>query len=481
MPSYKQQLSFPENSAGLLLNLAYGAVLQLGWTCRYSGDNTLVAYTLKSWNNNEQEILIETANNALTVTSSMLHGEAFDITGKNKKNVTGFMEAFAQIRSIRTQPDPAWGEALDKIKEETIVVAKEAEQSAAEVDKIMNLSAGSRYITYGIIGINIIVFLLMAVSGVHLLNPESNDLIRWGANFKPLTMNGEWWRLISCVFVHIGIIHLLFNMYALYSAGVYLEPMLGKIRYISAYLCTGVVASIASLWWHKQNIVSAGASGAIFGMYGVFLALLSTNLIPKQIRKSLLQSIAIFVVYNLVYGMQSGVDNAAHIGGLLSGLATGYLYYLDLGKKVNIGKNVITAGVMLLTIAGTWLFLQKFSDDSVRFSQLFTEYSKQEELALTPLRNTDNMTAAEFKNQLEKNSLPAWNRNHELIQQMEQLRLPDNLKQYFNNLKIYTGLRKEETELLIKAQNEPAGTYDSRLEEISQKLREILKEMEGKG
>jgi rhomboid protease GluP len=481
MPSYKQQLSFPENSAGLLLNLAYGAVLQLGWTCRYSGDNTLVAYTPKSWNNNEQEILIETANNALTVTSSMLHGEAFDITGKNKKNVTGFMEAFAQIRSIRTQPDPAWGEALDKIKEETIVVAKEAEQSAAEVDKIMNLSAGSRYITYGIIGINIIVFLLMAVSGVHLLNPESNDLIRWGANFKPLTMNGEWWRLISCVFVHIGIIHLLFNMYALYSAGVYLEPMLGKIRYISAYLCTGVVASIASLWWHKQNIVSAGASGAIFGMYGVFLALLSTNLIPKQIRKSLLQSIAIFVVYNLVYGMQSGVDNAAHIGGLLSGLATGYLYYLDLGKKVNIGKNVITAGVMLLTIAGTWLFLQKFSDDSVRFSQLFTEYSKQEELALTPLRNTDNMTAAEFKNQLEKNSLPAWNRNHELIQQMEQLRLPDNLKQYFNNLKIYTGLRKEETELLIKAQNEPAGTYDSRLEEISQKLREILKEMEGKG
>jgi rhomboid protease GluP len=481
MPSYKQQLSFPENSAGLLLNLAYGAVLQLGWTCRYSGDNTLVAYTPKSWNNNEQEILIETANNALTVTSSMLHGEAFDITGKNKKNVTGFMEAFAQIRSIRTQPDPAWGEALDKIKEETIVVAKEAEQSAAEVDKIMNLSAGSRYITYGIIGINIIVFLLMAVSGVHLLNPESNDLIRWGANFKPLTMNGEWWRLISCVFVHIGIIHLLFNMYALYSAGVYLEPMLGKIRYISAYLCTGVVASIASLWWHKQNIVSAGASGAIFGMYGVFLALLSTNLIPKQIRKSLLQSIGIFVVYNLVYGMQSGVDNAAHIGGLLSGLATGYLYYLDLGKKVNIGKNVITAGVMLLTIAGTWLFLQKFSDDSVRFSQLFTEYSKQEELALTPLRNTDNMTAAEFKNQLEKNSLPAWNRNHELIQQMEQLRLPDNLKQYFNNLKIYTGLRKEETELLIKAQNEPAGTYDSRLEEISQKLREILKEMEGKG
>jgi rhomboid protease GluP len=480
MPSYKQDFSLPGQNAGLLLNLAYGAVLQLGWTCRYSGDNTLVAYTPKSWKNNEQEILIETADNVLTVTSSLVYGEAFDMTGKNKKHVAEFIRAFEQIKSFHAQPNPAWREALDKIRQETVVAAKEQAQSAAEVDKIMNLSAGSRYITYGIIGINVIIFLLMAIGGVHLLNPESNDLIRWGANFKPLTMNGEWWRLISCVFVHIGIIHILFNMYALYSVGVYLEPMLGKIRYISAYLCTGVVASIASLWWHKQNIVSAGASGAIFGMYGVFLALLSTNLIPKQIRKSLLQSIGIFVVYNLVYGMKSGVDNAAHAGGLISGLATGYLYYLDLGKKVNIGKNVITAGVMLLTIAGTWLFLQKFSDDSVRFSQLFTEYSKQEELALTPLRNTDNMTAAEFKNQLEKNSLPAWNKNYELIQQMERLRLPENLKEFLNNLKNYTGLRKEETELLIKAQDESEGSYNSELENVSQKIEELLKKMEGK-
>src|SRR5689334_12007874 len=92
-------------------------------------------------------------------------------------------------------------------------------------------------------------------------------------------------RMITNVFVHIGILHLLFNMYGLYFVGRFLEPMLGKVRYITAYFCAGVIASLVSLYWHRnENIVSAGASGAIFGMYGVFLALLTTHLIPKSVR-----------------------------------------------------------------------------------------------------------------------------------------------------------------------------------------------------
>ena len=178
----------------------------------------------------------------------------------------------------------------------------------------------------------------MVAIGVSLISPTGEDIINWGGNFSPYTTSGDWWRLITCVFVHIGIIHLLFNMYALYTIGVYLEPMLGKTKYIVAYLCTGVFASLVSLWWHETPVASAGASGAIFGMYGLFLALLSTNLIPKQVRSQLLQSIGIFVFYNLVYGMRSGVDNAAHIGGLVSGLMIGYIYYLQLQKKRGIQR-----------------------------------------------------------------------------------------------------------------------------------------------
>ena len=136
-----------------------------------------------------------------------------------------------------------------------------------------------------------------------ILQPDTSLLLEWGANYKPLTLNGEIWRLFTCIFEHIGIIHLVMNMYALLYAGIFLERLLGRIRFITAYIVSGICASMISLWWH-HNVVSAGASGAIFGMYGVFLSLLLTNLIEKETRKSMLSSIGIFIGYNLLFGMR---------------------------------------------------------------------------------------------------------------------------------------------------------------------------------
>ncbi|MCH5686962.1 rhomboid family intramembrane serine protease [Niabella sp. W65] len=146
----------------------------------------------------------------------------------------------------------------------------------------------------------------MVANGVHFLNPEGETLVRWGANFKPATLDGQWWRLLTNCFIHIGILHLLLNMYALMYIGSLLEPYLGKARFLTSYLLTGIAASITSLWWHDLTI-SAGASGAIFGMYGLFLAMLTTDLIEKEARKPLLTSIGIFVGYNLLYGLKGAL------------------------------------------------------------------------------------------------------------------------------------------------------------------------------
>jgi len=102
------------------------------------------------------------------------------------------------------------------------------------------------------------------------------------------------------------------NMYALLYISLLLEPHLGRTRFLTVYLLTGLTASLASLWWHNLTI-SAGASGAIFGMYGVFLSMHTTNLIEKSARKALLTSIAVFVGYNILNGLKpnSGIDNAA--------------------------------------------------------------------------------------------------------------------------------------------------------------------------
>ncbi len=178
------------------------------------------------------------------------------------------------------------------------------------------------YITPILININVLVFLIMALSGFGFISFRGNDLLNWGANFRPYTIDSQWWRLLTSVFLHGGLMHLLANMYGLLFVGIFLEPVLGKTKYLIIYLTTGILASIASLWWHDAT-VSVGASGAIFGLYGFFLALLLLKVFPPDFSKTFLVSTSIFIGFNLLMGLTGGIDNAAHIGGLLSGFIIG--------------------------------------------------------------------------------------------------------------------------------------------------------------
>jgi len=192
------------------------------------------------------------------------------------------------------------------------------------------------FITPLIIDLNILVFVIMVLSGVNGLQPDSESLVQWGADYTPYTLGGQWWRMLTSTFLHAGILHLAFNIYAFFYIGLLLEPHLGRWKFTIAYLLTGVLASATSLYWH-DIVVSVGASGAIFGMYGVFLAMLTTNLIHKEKRGPLFRSIGLFIVYNLAFGLTIGalgaIDNAGHIGGLISGLLIGYAFYPVLKKK----------------------------------------------------------------------------------------------------------------------------------------------------
>jgi len=265
------------------------------------------------------------------------------------------------------------------------------------------------------------------------------------------------------------------NMYAFYTAGVYLEPMLGKTKYIAAYLCTGIIAGIVSLWWHKDGVNGAGASGAIFGLYGVFLALLFTNLIPKQVRSALLQSIGIFVVFNIVYGMRSGIDNAAHIGGLLSGMLIGFIFYLELSGKINIRKSMTAVLITILTVAGTWYFLANYKSDAVRIDQLQKEFFVLQDSAMNSLTESEKLIGAARKEKLVNVTLLTWKKNLENLNEMETLSMSTSRKTEQQGIKKYVQLRIEETELLIKAVDAPPGTYNNEIEEIGKKINEAVK------
>jgi rhomboid protease GluP len=210
---------------------------------------------------------------------------------------------------------------------ELALPAEERDTSSAKRAATFNAKFRRSPVTVVLIAVNVAVFLAMVASGVNFVNPKGWDIVRWGGNFTPLTRSGEWWRLVTAMFVHFGVVHLSFNMYALLQVGTYLEPVLGRSRYLLAYFGTGIVASLVSLWFHPDNSVGAGASGAIFGLFGLLLALVTTDLFPKEYAKAMRSNILTLVAINLFLGWQLGLDNAAHIGGLATGLAFGYIYY----------------------------------------------------------------------------------------------------------------------------------------------------------
>jgi membrane associated rhomboid family serine protease len=223
------------------------------------------------------------------------------------------------LSSYETQnlsPEPI-SEEVQKIE----AVKREAENTFQEFIELIRPRRGY-FFTPILMILNILVFLVMVFSGLGFFEFEAEDLLKWGGNYRPYTVNGEWWRLLTCIFVHGGLMHVLANMFGLLLVSIWLEEKLGSIKYLLLYLVTGIVASLASLWWYEAT-VSIGASGAIFGLYGTFLAFLLLKKFPSDFSKSFLSYVSVFIIYNLIVGLMGGTDNAAHIGGLLAGFLIG--------------------------------------------------------------------------------------------------------------------------------------------------------------
>jgi rhomboid protease GluP len=186
--------------------------------------------------------------------------------------------------------------------------------------------------TYILLGINIAVFCYMIFRGVSPSSPTPDQLKYFGATNTELIINGQWYRLLTATFVHVGLLHIATNMWCLWNLGLLGEPLLGPFGLIAVYVLTGVAGNLLSnVFFRDYNSVGAGASGAVFGIAGILIVLLSNKKLPipafelNRLRRSVIQ----FAVLNLIIGIGANftsivrIDNHAHIGGFLSGLALG--------------------------------------------------------------------------------------------------------------------------------------------------------------
>jgi rhomboid protease GluP len=219
-------------------------------------------------------------------------------------------------------------------------------------------------VTNVLVGLNVLVFVLMAFAGAGVFEANGEVAMRWGSNFGPYTVDGQWWRLLTSTFIHFGVFHLGFNMIALYQTGGTAERLFGSGRFLALYLFSGLTGSLASLWWHPATN-GAGASGAIFGVFGGLLAFLVNprNGVPRRVMVAHRNSTLLFAGYSLFYGAaHAGIDNSAHVGGLVGGFLMGLLLTRPLTAQARFraapGRLALAAAAGALLLAGlAWLAL----------------------------------------------------------------------------------------------------------------------------
>jgi len=187
----------------------------------------------------------------------------------------------------------------------------------------LRLPVSNPILTWLLLGSIVVVWLVMELVGGSE-NPVV--LVTFGANYGPAILDGQFWRLFTSMFLHIGLAHLFFNAYALFIFGMEMERLYGPDRYIIVYVLSGLFGSLASFASRGPTVFSAGASGAIFGVIGMNLAyfMLHRQTFGRFGRQRVMNTLLIIGI-NLVFGFTvPGIDNLAHIGGLVAGLALGY-------------------------------------------------------------------------------------------------------------------------------------------------------------
>jgi rhomboid protease GluP len=212
-------------------------------------------------------------------------------------------------------------------------------------------------ITTTLVGTNVAVYAAMVLTGVSPTAPTSVQLLKWGANWGPLSLTTEPWRMLASNYVHIGIIHIALNMWCLWNLGFLAERVFDPWTYVLTYTACGLAGSLGSLWWHPLS-VGAGASGAIFGLAGALITALYLGHLPisKQAIQSTLKSLLTFAGYNLFFGAAiRGIDNSAHIAGLLAGLALGAVLakHLTAPPEIREGwrRGIFVAAAVVLFLA----------------------------------------------------------------------------------------------------------------------------------
>jgi rhomboid protease GluP len=312
------------------------------------------------------------------------------------------------------------------------------------------------WVTPLVVALSVVVFVAMAITGVDPWTPSTVGIIKWGANHGPLTAGGQSWRLLTSAFVHIGAPHLVVNMIVLWHVGFFVERLVGSSGFLLAYLVAALCGSIASLAWNPY-VASAGASGAVFGVYGVLVGYLARNrgCVPPAMLKRLGTSALLFVLLNLALGLAiRNVDLANHLGGLLAGLCAGLVLARPLGST-----SLATASLRVLVlvafgaVAVVGVFARQsrpvnLSVEMKKFYELQSETVNLYDAAVLKQRQ-GRLSDADFVKILDDQVRPPWQKYALFLRGLDRLRGAQ--RKWVTTTSSYIDLREHAWSLISEA------------------------------
>lgn len=353
----------------------FAALQSLGWPVQFANETVLIAFTPSTSKRNENKVTVEVTEQGVNVVSEMVHDQLFDLLRLTKADVQQFKDAFectlSRGENLKETVGPRLKELIEKCHKEALDL-----QQAMEV---MCIPTSAFTLTNTIAALNVLVFLGLFINGGGFFEANGAVHIKWGSNVPLLTLSGDGWRLVSNLFLHFGVMHLALNTVSLLNVGVLLEGLLGRVGLFCAYVASGIFASITSAWWHEPHINSAGASGAIFGLYGLFFGMLTLERIHEAAREVHLKETGYLLLFNLAYGLKEGIDNAAHIGGLLAGLFFAVPFILALENMANEKKRRARPGLLFLAaaVAAAHVFLDNHREPQYERRQFLLQLERE--------------------------------------------------------------------------------------------------------
>ena len=443
------------------------ALESLNWDISFANEQYIIAFTHFSWKSWNEQITVQMFDDHAIIRSQCTGAQVIDF-GKNKQNL---QELTSLIQSIAASTNPdhyAWqhGQYIKQFeeinKEHTGTLHLTRKRKVIKNFLSVFLPVKGYYVTPILIALNVFFFVLITLNSYdsNAVNPFD---LQFFANYKPSTLRGQAYRLVTCLFVHFDVLHLFFNMYFLMVAGLYLESFLGSRRFLLTYILCGLSASLASVWWN-DFIVSAGASGAILGLYGVILAITTQKLLEPRERKNLFISIGILVGIQLLLSLKnnSNIDHASHIGGLLAGFILGWLYYPSLLHPTWRRLQQVTFFLVMIGGLGTSVFAYlNMNRDIFRYQEILDTIDRNRQLAFSIYNLPSTYTKEQQLRQIKEYGIFYWDENLSLLKEADHLHISRKSKKFNRILKKYNLVQKKIFIYQYKRIEENTEKYDS--------------------